>query len=282
MTGRAYRFRRRTGELWTYNKFRVVLTSLSLLFLVIVFWNQTVIPIYPGHQGVMWSRFFGGTNLQRTYHEGTHVILPFNRMYVYDVRVQEIEGSVELLSVNGLTISVDYAARFHPSLATLPQLHQDIGPEYIKNLVVPEAIHSLRAVIGNYTPEQIWAQDEEGLLAEIDSNLEQALQDYVVLDDMLLRRLMLPDRIQNAIQDKLEQEQVAMAYKYRLQREVQEQQRKVIEAKGIQQFELIAGIPILQWRGIEATVQLATSENAKIIVIGTSASGLPIILNTQQ
>ncbi len=282
MTGRIHRARLWVHEVWERHKFRITLTTLGLLFLTVFFWNHIFISIYPGHAGVLWSRLLGGTNLQRWYGEGLQVILPINRMHIYDVRVQSIEGTIKVLSSNGLLIDLDWTVRFHPKRETLPFLHREVGPEYIESFIRPEAIHALRTIVGNYTPDQIYSRDEDGLLQEIQALLARSIQEYITLDSMLLRRLMLPDLIQNAIQSKLEQEQIALSYPYRLLRETQERDRKVVEADGIQQFEQISGISILRWRGIEATVQLATSENAKIIVIGTSADGLPIILNTQQ
>ena len=106
---------------------------------------------------------------------------------------------------------------------------------------------------------------------------------YVGITDILIRNVILPASLRVAIERKLEQSQVADEYDYRIQREWKETYRKAIEAVGIADFQrtVQSGISetYLKWRGIEATLELARSPNAKVVVIGGNG-GLPIILNT--
>ena len=142
-------------------------------------------------------------------------------------------------------------------------------------------VGALREVIGNYRPEDIYARDEEGLLDEVYTVLQSnTMNHFIVLQDILIKELRLTPELENAINDKLVQEQEALAYEFRLRLEESERERKRIEAQGIRDFEQIAMIPILQWRGLEATVKLAESENSKVIVIGTGSDQLPVILGT--
>jgi prohibitin 1 len=260
--------------------FKLTLSFLSLLFVLFFFWNSIFFSIYPGEAGVLWRRFWGGTVLTRYFPEGFYAIMPFNRLYVYDVRLQAQNDDVVFLTRNGLLLSVKWATVFQPRRDALARLHVDLGPNYKETFMRPKTLHALRAVLGNYTHEEIYARDEDGLLDEIYDRLVGEVGTYIFLERVMVTELLLPEKIQEAIDDKLTQEQIALSYPYRIAREYQEKQRKIIEAEGIAQFESISGIPILQWRGIEATVELAQSQNAKIIVIGTSANGLPIILNT--
>lgn len=258
-----------------------------LLSLVFVFFAQSIfISIHPGQRGVLWSRFGGGTVLEESYGEGIHVIFPWNFMYIYDVRRQKMAEQNLLLSSDGLSISVSWACRFYPDVTekkNLPKLHQEFGPDYPEKLVRPEVISAIRRVVGNYTPEEIYSRDEEGLLQEIRATLNQELSNkYVRIDAILLEALRLPAKLEESITDKLTQRQLVLAYQYRLESEEKERRRKIIEAQGIKEFEDISKIDILKWRGIEATVELAKSPNSKIIVIGTDSKGLPIILNTDR
>jgi regulator of protease activity HflC (stomatin/prohibitin superfamily) len=107
----------------------------------------------------------------------------------------------------------------------------------------------------------------------------------IELKDVLISSVVLPEKIKNAIESKLHQEQVAQEFVFRLEREIKEAERKRIEAKGIKDFQemVAAGIEegLLKWKAIEATLELAKSQNAKMIVIGAGEDGLPIILGNQ-
>ena len=180
--------------------------------------NRIVHNLGPGERGVLWSRFGGGTVLDRTYPEGIRLILPWDRMYVYNVRVQELHDSVVVLSSNGLPITVTYSCRYHPFANTLPNLHQQYGPTYADTLVKPEVISALRGVIGNYRPEDIYARDEAGLLDEIFTALQANLTNHdVVVQDILIKELRLTAEIEAAINQKLVQEQQSLAYEFRLE-----------------------------------------------------------------
>jgi regulator of protease activity HflC (stomatin/prohibitin superfamily) len=256
---------------------------LFVLFLVVLASNRIMHNISPGELGVLWSRFNGGTILDRTYAEGFRLTFPWDRLYVYNIRVQELHDSVTLLSSNGLPITVTYSCRYHPFPGTLPELHQRYGPEYAETLVRPEVISALRVVIGNYRPEDIYARDEAGLLDEIFTALQANLTNHdVVVQDVLIKELHLTPEIETAINEKLVQEQQALAYEFRLKLEEAERQRKTIEAQGIRAFEDTSRISILKWRGIEATLELAKSPNAKVIVVGPGETQMPIILGGMQ
>ncbi len=109
-------------------------------------------------------------------------------------------------------------------------------------------------------------------------------EDFVIMTDILLKDVTLPFRLRSAIERKLEQAQISQEYGFRIQRERLESERKQIEAQGIQAFQqtVQAGISeaYLKWRGIEATLQLAASPNAKVVIVGGGSQGLPLILNT--
>jgi regulator of protease activity HflC (stomatin/prohibitin superfamily) len=270
---------RRAARWIRHNSVYPTIAILVVLFFVVLTSNRIVHNIGPGERGVLWSRFAGGTVLDRIYGEGMRLILPWDRLYVYNIRVQEIHDTAIVLSSNGLPITVTYSCRYRPYPGTLPELHQQYGPTYADTLVKPEVISALRVVIGNYRPEDIYARDEAGLLDEIFTTLQENLTtDDVVVQDVLVKELRLTPEIESAINQKLVQEQQALAYEFRLKLEDAERQRKTIEAEGVRSFRDISGIDILKWRGIEATLELAKSPNAKIVVLGNGQNQLPIIL----
>ena len=135
-------------------------------------------------------------------------------------------------------------------------------------------------------------EEHRGLESKLDSwrsKLRTVMESYdthfMVIDvhDVLIKNIVLPPQIAGAIQNKLEQEQVAEEFTFRLIRERREAERKRVEAEGIRKFQDIISDEItpflLQWKGIEATLELAKSNSTKVIVIGSGEDGLPIILN---
>lgn len=264
-------------------RFFIVL-SIVVAFLAIYFFNRIFISVDSGSSGVLWKRFFGGTDLENRYDEGFHIIFPWDRMTIYNMRIQQVPHEFVALSKDGLPINVEVSIRYRPQAAKLPQLHQDVGPDYVEKIVKPEVQAMIRFVLAQYSPEEIYTS--EGFLLNIikQGALGQILERHILVDDLLIKRLSLPDKVRDAIESKLVQQQIVQEYKYRLERESQEAERKRTEAAGIRDFQLEAmkgGAfdKYLRYQGIEATVELAKSPNAKMVVIGGGSDGLPLILN---
>src|SRR5207249_2208381 len=100
-----------------------------------------------------------------------------------------------------------------------------------------------------------------------------------------LRRVGLPQGLSAAIEEKLRAEQESQRMQFILTKEKQEAERKRIEAQGISDFQKIVtqGISdnLLRWKGIEATLKIAESNNAKVVIVGNGKDGLPVILDTK-
>lgn len=272
-------FKQRLVELWNRWLPRLVMLLLIFVVIVILFWERIFVPVYPGHSGVVWKRFDKGTQM-RVFGEGYYLIYPWDKFYVYEVRLQEIHDDIELLTSTGMKLDVSISTRFHPKKNELALLHQEIGPDYVERMVRPRVISSARNVIGNYNHEDIYARDEGGLLDALFEETVRRLNDsHVFVEDVVIKKLLLPEDIQDEINDKHAQEQRSLGYTYRLISEQKEADRRRLEAQGIKDFTDISGVSILTWRGLEATEKLSESENAKIILMGTGKDGLPVILN---
>lgn len=255
-----------------------------ILLVLIIFSNATFLTIDAGERGVLFRRFGGGLDLDKTYTSGFHVVAPWNTMHVYDVREKQLEEEMEVLSSNGLNIKVDVTFRLNPLYNKIGSLHEEFGTDYEDRLVRPEARSAVREVIGQFTPEELYSSKRDEVQSLIHNKLSEALGErYIDLQATLIRDIQLPDKVRSAIEEKLEAEQSALKYEFILQQERQEAERRIIEAEAKARSNEILNASltanILRDKGIEATLELANSENSKVIIVGGSGSdGLPLIL----
>jgi regulator of protease activity HflC (stomatin/prohibitin superfamily) len=263
----------------------LVLLFFLLAFLVVILFHRVVISVRPGELGVLYRRLGGGTQIDTVYREGLHVIWPFNEMYVYNVRKQQFADTINVLTVDGLTVTVKYSARYFLEKDTLPLLHQRVGPDYLAVVVRPEVRSVMWTIFGQYKPEEIYTttraiQERVSQLAKV--HLEAR---FVALDDVPIESITLPVRISDAIEAKLAQQQIDQEYVYRLSIATKEANRKRIESQGIRDYNNTIGSSltpdVLSWQGIDATRELARSANAKVVVIGAGKNGLPLILGRE-
>ena len=277
----ATRYRRSKAFVKRHTPYMILLLFL-LGFFVIFFFNRIVIAIQPGELGVLWRFLGGGTQIDTVYREGVHVILPFNKMYVYNVRKQQFTDKIDVLTVDGLTVGVRYSVRYYLNKDTLPLLHQRVGPEFVNVVVRPEIRSVIRVIFGQYKPEEIYAtqkaiQEHISVLAK--THLEAR---FVALDNVPIESITLPSRISEAIEAKLAQQQIDEEYVFRLSIAAKEADRKRIESGGIKIYNDTVNSSltpsVLAWHGILATQDLAKSPNAKVVVVGAGKNGLPLIL----
>ena len=278
----------------------IVIYLMIATLIGIVLFPHVVVTVPAGHVGVLWKRFGGGTVIdpRRLKDEGIHFILPWDELFLYDLRVQSITETYNAISSDGVSLTATLNIRFRLKHDSIPTLHQVVGPNYIK-LLGPGIASHLREIIAQYTAEQVYStarqeiQDkireatverlgEKMMEGEGESSYSVAMRDTITLYDTLLYGIELPAAIITAINRKAEQYYISEEYKFRVEREKRESERKKIEAEGIRDFQQIVSQGIsdsyLRWRGIEATLQLSQSSNSKVVVIGGGKDGLPIIL----
>ncbi len=256
-----------------------------ILLVILMFSNATFLTIESGERGVLFQRFSGGLDKTNIYQPGFHVIAPWNSMYVYDVREQQLEEEMEVLSSNGLTIRVDVTVRVNPRYDKIGSLHEKFGKDYVTSLVRAEVRSSVRKIIGRFQPEELYSSKRDEVQQLIYKDLESALSNnFIELRAALIRDIKLPDKVRLAIEDKIEAEQKSLKYVYILNQERQEAERRIIEAgakaKSNQILNASLTANILKDKGIEATLQLANSPNSKVIIVG-GQDGLPLILGNQ-
>jgi regulator of protease activity HflC (stomatin/prohibitin superfamily) len=279
----------------------VVIYLMVATLVAVVLYPHMVITVPSGQVGVLWKRFGGGTVLDPRLlkNEGFNLILPWNVVFLYDLRLQSRTESYNAISSDGVNLTASVVVRFRLQRDAVPVLHQAIGPNYVKVLVQPGIGSLTREVMAQYTSEQVYSTARQEIQDKIRSLVEDRLtekmmeregeesyrvsmRDIIILYDILVTGIELPAAIVAAINRKTEQYYIAEEYKFRVEREKRESERKKIEGEGIREFQQIVSQGIsdsyLRWRGIEATLQLSQSTNSKVVVIGSGKDGLPIIL----
>ncbi len=262
-------------------RYYLMIFLLIFVILTVLLWNRMVITANVGEAGVLFHRF-SGTEVDKIYTEGVHIISPLDIMTIYETRNQITLHEFDVLSIKGLRIHLAIAIRYRPQYDMLTTLHQKIGPEYLQRIVLPQIESVMRKQLGGYNADQIYT-NENGLLNKaIVLAINEVGRNYIAVDDVIIRSIILPDNIVKAIEDKLTQQEYLRSYEFRLKTAEKEAQRKINEARGINQAQRIIGASltpeILAFEGIKATKELAKSSNAKIVVIGSGKNGLPLIL----
>ena len=254
-----------------------------LLILVIVIWKSSVTIGY-GEAGVLYKTFGGGTVTEgKPMGEGFQLIAPWNKVEKYNTKQQELfQKAMTVLSSNGLEIDLDISVLYQPQIEKLGMLHKKKGINYVETVIIPEIRAITRSVVGRYTPEQLYSTKRDAIQNEIFEEMKRkCVEQYVQINSVLVRNVTLPATIKTAIETKLKQEQEFKEYEFRLQKANKEAERQRIDATGKAEANKILSASltdkILKEKGIEATLKLSESKNAKVVVIG-GADGMPIIL----
>lgn len=256
---------------------------LGIIVLVIVLAKSSV-TIRAGHAGVLYKTFGNGVVTDKPpLGEGFHIIAPWNRVFIYEMRQQELSDKMQVLSSNGLEIKLDASAWYQPVYGDVAKLHKEKGENYLDRIIMPAIRSAARSVVGRYTPEQLYSSKRDAIQDEIYEETKKFLaSQYIQLNEVLVRDVTLPPTIKDAIERKLGQEQESLEYEFRLEKAEKEAERQRIEAEGKARANSILNASltdkVLKEKGIQATVKLAESTNSKVVVIGSGKDGMPIIL----
>jgi regulator of protease activity HflC (stomatin/prohibitin superfamily) len=273
----------RSRQWYERHTLKIIFGVFLLCFGVTLLWPYCVVNIQSGHAGVYYSLLFGGTDTRHIRREGIQFKLPWDTIFDYDIRIQQLTYRYSVISADGLTVQFNTSVRWRPRLEGLGLLQKEIGPDYAQKIVIPETQTALREVVGNTPIDQIYSTNVLILQRAVVRAVEDMSGKYIAVDNILITDVDIPAGLRNAIEAKVTQFQNSLQYDYVLSVAKKEAERKRIEAEGIRDFQSIVtpGISenFLRWKGIEATLDLARSDNAKVVVIGAQ-NGLPLILDT--
>jgi regulator of protease activity HflC (stomatin/prohibitin superfamily) len=247
---------------------------------VVILIANPVAMVPAGHVGV--KDFFGFVS-PTTLSPGLRIVVPFTRVVNMSIQTQEFMEVADTPSKEGLIINLDVSLLYRLDPNKAVDIYKTVGSNYKDIVVQPQLRSAIREVTASYEAKAMYSVERERIANEIMSLYVKLTKDRgIITDQVLLRKIGLPNTLAAAIQEKLKREQESEQMKFVLQKEQQEAERKRIEAQGIADFQKIVSLGIspmlLEWKGIEATEKLASSPNTKIVVIGNSKNGLPLIL----
>jgi prohibitin 1 len=250
-------------------------------FLLVILIFSSITRVGTGHVGVL--TLFGKVQTGEILGEGIHLISPLKTNNELSVQTQTLKESASVPSSEGLMISLDTSLIYHLNPDRAAEVFQKIGSDYENIVVEPTLRSAIREATASHTANALYTGEREMVGKQIFDQVSATLnQRGLIVETVLLRDIQLPATLKSAIEAKQQAEQESLAMNFRLQKETQEAQRKRIEAAGVRDFQQIVahGITpsLLEWKGIEATENLAKSPNSKVVVIGNNKNGLPLIL----
>jgi regulator of protease activity HflC (stomatin/prohibitin superfamily) len=258
---------------------RLIGLGIAALVLIILLFNS-VTRVGTGHVAVvtLFNRVTGDV-----LPEGIHLINPLKSTHELSVQTQELKESASVPSSEGLVMNLDTSLIYKLNPEKAAEVYQKIGVNYVGRIIEPMLRAAIREATASHTANALYTGEREMVATQIKAQLSAVLgQRGITVENILLRDIQLPATLKASIEAKQQAEQEALAMSFRLQKEKQEAERKRIEAAGIRDFQQIVaqGISsqLLEWKGIEATENLAKSDNAKVVVIGSGKNGLPLIL----
>lgn len=270
-----------------------LLTAFALVAVIVVLWPYVVRVIPAGYVGVLYRPLFGGVDVDNVYHEGVHLVFPWDTLTQYNARIQTKSVEIDVLTRDLLKTKVTVVYQHEINSLTLPLLHKYIGPNYLDSVVEPFIISSTRERAAQFDSNMAFTTDMRKVVNDIAITTNNILVEkinppgvefvkLVRVPSAEISQIKFPELFEKSIEDKLVQQSKSQAYEYILASAKQEAQRKEIEAEGIRKFQDIVRPGLsegyLRWKGIEATEKLAESNNAKIVMFGSGPSGLPLIL----
>ncbi len=261
-------------------KFHGQFVGIALVVVVLIFLSKAVVVVPAGTVGIV--DVLG--NVRDGYiAAGVQIVNPLAQVHAMSIRTREITETANVPSREGLAVDLDISLLYSLTPAGAADVYKTIGLDYERVVVIPQMRSVVRGVTSDFDAEALYTSGREQISTQMFDQLSAQLKDRgVKVEKVLLRNAKLPEIVATAIQNKLKAKQESDQMQFVLTREKSEADRKKIEADGIAEYQkrIATGITpdFLRWYGVEATKELAKSQNAKIVVIGSGKDGLPLIL----
>lgn len=233
-----------------------------------------------GHVG--YKSLFGKVN-EKSYQPGYAFINPLATMVKMNLQKSLIHDELSVTSKEGLKIDIHVNVVYRLPASTSRDIYVNTGINYTNILLVPQIKSSIRNIVSDYEAKDLYnMQARLEIKEKIYKELIHSINN-IIIEDVLIDKIILPPGLASAVENKLKAEQESERMIFTLEKERKEAERKQIEAEGIKNFQntVKQGISkeLLEWKGITATEELAKSPNTKIVIVGNTKNGLPIIFS---
>lgn len=238
----------------------------------------------PAHTAVV-SYF--GTVSTTTLRSGPTIVLPWGSLVLFTLKTQLLDSQNQVPTQEGLNVELDVSILYHIQPSAARELYLTLGTNYQEVLIKPELASAVRGLTSEQSAKALYTSGRRTIQTNLKQELVKKFESRgIILEDVLLKAIVLPKMLTDAIEVKAQAEQESARMEFVLSKEEAEAKRKQIEAKGIQSFQKIVseGISkeLLMWKGIEATEKLAASKNAKIVMMGNNDKSMPVLFSANE
>ncbi|MBC7389788.1 MAG: prohibitin family protein [Opitutaceae bacterium] len=279
-----------------YHKFGNVFKVAGVILIIVGGLSSSIKQIDAGEVGV--PSLFGKVD-DRIMESGLNFVNPLVNVTKFDTKTQNYtmssirdegqqsgDDAIRVLSADGLEVVIDLTVLYKIYPDKAPQILRQIGTDYTSIIVRPISRTKIRDNAVFYDAVALYstkrAEFQDRIFKDIEADFKAR---GIVLEQLLIRNINLPESVKLSIESKINAEQESQKMKFVLDKEKQEADRKRVEAQGIADYQKILSTGLsdkqLQYELIKAQKEIATSQNAKVIILG-GGKGTPVILSTEK
>jgi regulator of protease activity HflC (stomatin/prohibitin superfamily) len=278
----------------SFSRNAVYLRIAGVIIVLIGFISSCIVQIGTGEVGV--QVLFGSVQ-NTTLSSGLHIINPLIDVQHLDIKTQnytmsavhnegakEGDDAIRVLTSDGLEVVMDMTVLYKVVASEAPDILRSTGIDYTDKIVRPLTRTMIRDNAVYYDAVSLYSTKRDVFQNRIFKSIESDFKKRgLLLEQLLIRNITLPQAVRTSIEQKISAEQDAQKMQFVLQKERQEAERKRVEAQGISDYQRIISESLtdrqLQYESIKAQLEVAKSPNAKVIIMGKA--GAPLILDTK-
>ena len=275
-------------------KFKPIGRLVGIIFILLGVITSSIKQVEPGEVGV---KILFGSVQNDVLTSGLHFINPLLDVKMIDIKTQNYtmsgindegnkvgDDAIKVLTSDGLEVTIDLTVLYRVVSGDAPKLLKETGSDFRDKIVRPITRTKIRDNAVYYQAVDLFGNKRDEFQARIYKSIEETFKTRgLMLEQLLVRNITLPNSVKSAIESKINAEQDAKKMEFVLQKEKQEAERKRVEAQGIADYQRIINTGLtsqqLQYEQIKAMKELALSANAKVIVMGKGNS--PIIIDSK-
>ena len=277
-----------------FYRYSGVLRTVGIGLVILGILTSCIMQVDAGQVGV--KKLFGKVQ-KDVLGSGLHFINPLLEIQKLDIKTQNYtmsgqndeglqtgDDAIRVLTADGLEVTIDLSVLYRLNSVDAPMLLQETGADYENKIVRPITRTRIRDNAVYYEAIALFSTKRDEFQQRIFKNIESDFNKRgLTLENLLIRNITLPASVRTTIEQKINAEQEAQKMQFVLQKEKQEAERKRVEAQGISDYQRIINESLterqLQYESIKAQLEIAKSQNAKVIFMGKGNT--PVILDSK-